>query len=266
MILSPDLRSHPLKFLLRLEWILLLLLVLMEILAIEVEQLSQKPGLNAVGLAIFFLLGLRLPERFSLKLLYLILEIGLVLLLTLVGGVRLFQLLFVAIVMRNCILFEGALSLAVTSALYLLYAIAQFHRFTYVFPFKERIVVAWLSFVLVFGLMVIFLQMLVRVVLSERRGREKLAIANKRLRQYALKIEDRVTLQERNRIAREIHDSLGHSLTVYNLHIETVSRLFETDPTEAKALLSEAKQFGSQALRDVRQSVSTLRSGSIAIR
>jgi signal transduction histidine kinase len=166
--------------------------------------------------------------------------------------------------MRNCTLFKGGIDIVVTIAIYSLYAITQLNRLSNTFPaytFPVRgIRLAWLSLLLLFGLMVVFLQMLVRVVLQERRGREQLAIANNQLRQYALKIEDQATLQERNRIAREIHDSLGHSLTAFNLHLEAVLRLFDTDPTEAKALLSEAKQIGSQALQDVRQSVSTLRS------
>jgi signal transduction histidine kinase len=71
------------------------------------------------------------------------------------------------------------------------------------------------------------------------------------------------TLQERNRIAREIHDSLGHSLTAFNLHVEAALRLFNSDPEEAKELLVEAKQLGSNALQSVRESVGTLRSNPL---
>ncbi|MGL5835420.1 MAG: sensor histidine kinase [Waterburya sp.] len=268
MILPADLRSHPLKFLLKIEWIILVLLAVIEAIpAIEVKQLLHLPGLNIVGMIAFFLLGLRLPKRFVSKLFYLFLEVGLVLLLSCAGGVRLFQLLFIVIVMRNCTLFKGWSNIFVTTAVYFLYAIIQLNRLSntfpaYTFPLRGRVRLAWLSLLLLFGFIVVFLQMLVRVVLQERQGREQLEIANNQLRQYALRIEDQATLQERNRIAREIHDSLGHSLTAFNLHLEAVIMLFETDPAEAKALLSEAKQIGSQALQDVRQSVSALRSGS----
>jgi hypothetical protein len=66
---------------------------------------------------------------------------------------------------------------------------------TYTFPVRERVRLAWLSLLLLFGFIVVFLQMLVRVVLQERQGRERLAIANNQLRQYALKIEDQATLK-----------------------------------------------------------------------
>jgi signal transduction histidine kinase len=72
-------------------------------------------------------------------------------------------------------------------------------------------------------------------------------------------VEELATLQERNRIARDIHDSLGHSLTIFNIHIAAALRLLQTEPVEAEALLLEAKQLGAQVLQDVRQSVSVLR-------
>ena len=45
------------------------------------------------------------------------------------------------------------------------------------------------------------------------------------IRSYALRAEENGSLQERNRIAREIHDSLGHSLTALNLHLEMALKL-----------------------------------------
>lgn len=75
-----------------------------------------------------------------------------------------------------------------------------------------------------------------------------------------MRIEDQATLQERNRIARDIHDSLGHSLTALNLQLETALKLFSANPEKAKMFLTEAKRLGSTALQDVRQSVSTMRS------
>ncbi|HEY9806766.1 MAG TPA: sensor histidine kinase, partial [Candidatus Obscuribacterales bacterium] len=97
-------------------------------------------------------------------------------------------------------------------------------------------------------------------LLSERESRDKLAIANEQLRQYALRIEDQATLQERNRIARDIHDSLGHALTGLNIQLEGALKLWQTNPTKAQAFLAEAKRLGSTALQAVRQSVATLRS------
>jgi signal transduction histidine kinase len=106
----------------------------------------------------------------------------------------------------------------------------------------------------------VFILLLMNTILSERKSKEELASANKKLRKYALKIENQATLEERNRIAREIHDSLGHSLTALNLQLETGLKLWQSNPEKAKEFLTRAKALGSTALQEVRDSVSAMRS------
>jgi signal transduction histidine kinase len=113
---------------------------------------------------------------------------------------------------------------------------------------------------LIFGLVVLFLTWLITSLLLERSGRVALAEAHVQLRDYALRIEDQAMLQERNRIAREIHDAVGHSLTACHLNLMAALRLLDQDPSEAKALLLEAEVLNQAALQDIRQSVATLRS------
>lgn len=124
---------------------------------------------------------------------------------------------------------------------------------------QERLRFILLGYALLFGLSLAFVLLLMNALLGERQSREKLAIANTQLRHYALQIENVATLQERNRIAREIHDSLGHSLTALNLQLETALKLWQTNPTQAQTFLAEAKRLGSTALQDVRHSVGSLR-------
>lgn len=73
------------------------------------------------------------------------------------------------------------------------------------------------------------------------------------------RIEEMATIEERNRIARDIHDSLGHSLVALNIQMETAITLWQQDPNQAYTLLVEAKQLGSLALQAVRQSVAQMR-------
>ncbi|WP_339381555.1 sensor histidine kinase [Brasilonema bromeliae] len=112
---------------------------------------------------------------------------------------------------------------------------------------------------LMFGLVLVFVLLLINALLSERQSREKLAIAHQQLHRYALRVEDQATLQERNRIAREIHDALGHSLTAQSIQLENALLFLSSNLDKAKTFLEEAKQLGSSALREVRQSVATLR-------
>ncbi|MBD1871355.1 response regulator [Leptolyngbya sp. FACHB-671] len=74
------------------------------------------------------------------------------------------------------------------------------------------------------------------------------------------RIKEMATLEERNRIARDIHDSLGHALVALNIQMETALTLWQEAPDRAYTFLKEAKQLGSEALKAVRQSVSDMRS------
>jgi two-component system, sensor histidine kinase and response regulator len=96
--------------------------------------------------------------------------------------------------------------------------------------------------------------------LTVRRLQEKLREALEQERSLNLRIEEMAVLEERNRIARDIHDSLGHALVALNIQIETALTLWQDAPDRAYTFLVEAKQLGSEALTAVRQSVSDMRS------
>lgn len=116
-----------------------------------------------------------------------------------------------------------------------------------------------LNAALLFGLVLVFVLLLVNALLAERQSRQKLAIANEQLQQYALRIEDQTKLQERNRIARKIHDSVGHSLTAQSIQLENALMFLQSNRDKAQAFLKEAPRLGTDALREVRQSIATLR-------
>jgi two-component system, sensor histidine kinase and response regulator len=73
------------------------------------------------------------------------------------------------------------------------------------------------------------------------------------------RIEEMASIAERNRIAREIHDSLGHSLTALNVQLQAAASLLLSDPTQAQSFLAQAQRLGTTAMQDVRQSVRALR-------
>ena len=77
------------------------------------------------------------------------------------------------------------------------------------------------------------------------------------------KIAEMTTLEERNRIARDIHDSLGHALVALNIQIEAALTLWDTNPDKACESLKEAKQLGSEALTAVRTSVADMRADTL---
>lgn len=69
---------------------------------------------------------------------------------------------------------------------------------------------------------------------------------------------------ERNRMARDLHDILGHSLTVITLKTELASKLMDADPAAAKRELAEVQSLSRSALADVRSTVNSYRELSLA--
>ena len=61
--------------------------------------------------------------------------------------------------------------------------------------------------------------------------------------------------EERNRFARDLHDILGHSLTVITVKAELANRLFDVDPERARAELADLEWLSRDALADVRRAV-----------
>ncbi|UDY24913.1 sensor histidine kinase [Nocardioides sp. Kera G14] len=60
---------------------------------------------------------------------------------------------------------------------------------------------------------------------------------------------------ERNRFARDLHDILGHSLTVITVKAELAQRLFDVDPERARAEVADLERLSRDALADVRRAV-----------
>lgn len=88
----------------------------------------------------------------------------------------------------------------------------------------------------------------------------QLSAANQQLREYAVQAEELATTQERNRLAREIHDTLGHFLTIINVQLNAAQAVFDQDPDRAKGAIERAQRLTQEGLVEVRQSVATLRS------
>ena len=70
--------------------------------------------------------------------------------------------------------------------------------------------------------------------------------------------------EERNRMAQDMHDILGHSLTVIALKTELATRLVDTAPDQVKAELTEVQSLARSALADVRATVNSYRELSLA--
>ena len=259
------------RLLLNLEWLLLATAVFMEVL------LPFQPSWAVLGrvvaIAIFGLMGLRLPNgKINTQLLYTALEFGLILLPATQGGLsnRSVFLLCLVLVMRSCLIFQQLGQLIVLGLSLLTYATLLLTKPTVTGRVAAAVSDWRLSNILLFSLTLIFALLLINALLSERQSREALEIAHQeletthvQLRQYALRIEDQATLQERNRIAREIHDGLGHTLAAQTIQMNNALLFWKSEEDTALMSLRQAKQLGAEALLEVRKSVSVLRSNPL---
>jgi len=91
----------------------------------------------------------------------------------------------------------------------------------------------------------------------------ELTEANRKLREHAVQAEELAATRERNRLAREIHDSLGHYLTVVNVQLEAARAVYEHEPARALEALHKAQAFTQQGLQQVRSSVASLRAAPL---
>jgi signal transduction histidine kinase len=90
----------------------------------------------------------------------------------------------------------------------------------------------------------------------------ELARANEQLRAHAAEVEELSAARERNRIAREIHDSVGHFLTATNVQLEAARAVIDGSPDRARVALGRAADLTRDALAEVRGSVALLRQTS----
>ena len=80
-----------------------------------------------------------------------------------------------------------------------------------------------------------------------------------RLRAAQADLAERSRVEERGRIARELHDVIAHSLTVSLLHVTSARLAVDHDPGDASRSLAEAERLGRQALTEVRATMGLLR-------
>jgi signal transduction histidine kinase len=87
----------------------------------------------------------------------------------------------------------------------------------------------------------------------------ELRITHQQLQEYTTRVEELAVSQERNRLAREMHDALGHRLTVAAVQLEGAKRLIPTNPTRAAQMVNTVHEEVVEALVELRRTVATLR-------
>ena len=118
------------------------------------------------------------------------------------------------------------------------------------------------------GGMTIFLFIYGIIRTSRERAKliTKLEFAQKELELAHQRDTELATLQERERLARDLHDSLGHALVAMSIQLEAIQRLYKVDPNKASAQVDELKDLTRASMDDLRRSLAGLRAPGLGER
>jgi signal transduction histidine kinase len=111
----------------------------------------------------------------------------------------------------------------------------------------------------------LFLVPLIVSILAERERRQhaQLGAAHQRLRRHATTVEQLATSRERNRLARDLHDTLAHSLSALTVQLEALRSLLANDPTAAPEVVDQLVEQARQGLEESRQAIQALRTDPV---
>lgn len=101
------------------------------------------------------------------------------------------------------------------------------------------------------------------LVAVQRERREALVQANIQLARHAAVAERLATTAERNRLARELHDTLAHTLSGLAVQLEAMRSLWETDPARTRAMLDQALGTARTGLTEARRALHDLRASPL---
>jgi signal transduction histidine kinase len=92
---------------------------------------------------------------------------------------------------------------------------------------------------------------------------DDLRLAHEQLQELHRQARAAAVTEERNRLAREIHDSLAHYLTVIVVQLEAAEKLGQSQPERARAEVLRARRLTVECLQEVRRSVAALRTATL---
>jgi signal transduction histidine kinase len=96
-----------------------------------------------------------------------------------------------------------------------------------------------------------------------KKQQQSLTEANIRLTHHASTLEHLATSRERNRVARELHDTLAHTLSGLSVQLEAVKAYWDVDPQKARSTLEESLKEAHSGLGETRRALQALRASPL---
>ncbi len=95
------------------------------------------------------------------------------------------------------------------------------------------------------------------------RTHAELEAAHRQLAENVAQEQELAVLRERTRLAREMHDTLGHALVLISVKLEAAQRLRERDPQRCEQELEATKEIVRESMKELRASIANLRSPAL---
>jgi len=110
------------------------------------------------------------------------------------------------------------------------------------------------------AILTMFVGYIVSNLIEEQRiQRRDLAEANRKLVRYAVTLEQLTISRERNRLARELHDTLAHALSGLAVQLDAIAAVWDDIPPRAEAMLERALSIARIGLDETRRALGDLR-------
>ena len=136
--------------------------------------------------------------------------------------------------------------------LYIIHLVSTTISINYNIVMQEPIFLKQLPFIIIIWISVILLPISIYNRKKQEKLEEQLEDANQR-------ISELVKQEERQRIARDLHDTLGQKLSLIGLKSDLARKLIYKDPEQARTEMKDVQQTARTALNEVRKMVSQMR-------
>lgn len=170
------------------------------------------------------------------------------------------------------ILFEAALLMDMKKGIIigLITLFVSMIKYAYLIYYKFNLSsISQMAFFLMFNILILVIAAFAQYNKKEGERKEilykELLAAYKQLKEYNDEVKRLSVIEERNRIARDIHDSLGHNMTALIMQLQMAKLFLKEDKTRAENLLVSSVKTAKDSLTEIREVVETLRGADSAV-
>ena len=131
-------------------------------------------------------------------------------------------------------------------------------------PFENRNITVYVFIAIIRTISFVAVGFFISTLVSRlREQRESLREANANLTHYASTLEQLTVSRERNRLARELHDTLAHSLTAISVSLETAKAYFDIELEQAREMIDVSLEATRKGVDETRRALKALRSSDL---